>query len=204
MGFRWRRVPAGLILRAEAAERERLARDLHDGAQQRLLALGAMLGTLEAVTGDPAVKEHARTCRAELMAALAELRALAREVHPALLVQDGLGPALEVVAERLGTRITLDVTAQRFSREIEATLYRVLSETLSYAVERAHATRVDVRVRAADGRLVAEVTGDGASPGDPAADLAGLSGRVKALRGRVDVDGGPRGGTTVRMDLPCE
>ncbi|MEU8803683.1 histidine kinase [Spirillospora sp. NPDC048819] len=195
------------LVRAETVERERLARDLHDGAQQRLLALGAMLGTLEAVTGDPVVKEHARTCRAELMEALAELRALAREVQPALLVQDGLGPALEVVAERLGTRVKLDVTPRRFSREIESTLYSALCETLSYAVERARATQVSVRVGAEDGRLVAEVSDDGGPgdpPADPAADLAGLSGRIRALRGHVEVDGGPGRGTTVRMDLPCE
>ncbi|MEU5992910.1 histidine kinase [Spirillospora sp. NPDC047418] len=192
------------LLRAETAERERLARDLHDGAQQRLLALGAMLGTLEAVTGDPAVKEHARTCRAELMEALAELRALAREVQPALLVQDGLGPALEVLAERVGVRVRLDVTPRRFSREVESTLYSVLCETLSYAVERAHATRVHVRVGHEDGRLAAEMTCDGTGPRDPAADLAGLSGRVRALRGEVEVAGGPGEGTTVRMDLPCE
>ncbi|TDC74612.1 histidine kinase [Actinomadura sp. 7K507] len=192
------------LLRAETVERERLARDLHDGAQQRLLALGAMLGTLEAVTDDPAVKEHARTCRAELMEALAELRALAREVQPALLVQDGLGPALEVVAERVGIRVKLDVTPRRFSREVESTLYSVLCETLSYAVDRARATEVLVRVAAGDGRLVAEVSDDGTGPADPAADLAGLSGRVRALRGSVEVDGGPGRGTTVRMDLPCE
>ncbi|MGW2315113.1 sensor histidine kinase, partial [Actinomadura luteofluorescens] len=186
----------------------RLARDLHDGAQQRLLALGAMLGTLEAVTGDPAVKEHARACRAELKEALAQLRALAREVQPALLVQDGLGPALEVVAERLGTRVALDVTPRRFSREIESTLYSALCETLSYAVERACATRVFVRVGEEDGRVVAEVGLDGARPGDPAddpaADLAGPSGRIRALRGEMEVGGGPRAGMTVRMDLPCE
>ncbi|MGP4025446.1 sensor histidine kinase [Actinomadura sp. 3N407] len=195
------------LVRAETVERERLARDLHDGAQQRLLALGAMLGTLEAVTADQVVKEHARTCRAELMEALAELRALAREVQPALLVQDGLGPALEVVAERLGTRVKLDVTPRRFSREIESTLYSVLCETLSYAVERARATEVSVRVGAEDGRLVAEVSesgGPGDPAADPAADLAGLSGRIRALRGNVDVGGGPGRGTTVRMDLPCE
>ncbi|WP_346044576.1 sensor histidine kinase [Actinomadura chokoriensis] len=192
------------LLRAETAERERLARDLHDGAQQRLLALGAMLGTLEAVTDDPAVKEHARTCRAELMEALAELRALAREVQPALLVQDGLGPALEVLAERVGVRVVLDVTPRRFSREIESTLYSVLCESLSYAVDRAHATRVHVRVGHEDGRLAAELTCDGTGPRDPAADLAGLSGRVRALRGEVDVAGGPGEGTTVRMGLPCE
>ncbi|XRQ14591.1 sensor histidine kinase [Actinomadura welshii] len=206
------------LVRAETVERERLARDLHDGAQQRLLALGAMLGTLEAVTDDPVVKEHARTCRAELKEALAELRALAREVQPALLVQDGLGPALEVVAERLGTRVKLDVTTRRFSREIESTLYSVLCEALSYAVDRARATQVLVRVEAAGGRLVAEVSGEDAGPvaaaaagpaggpaaADPAADLAGLSGRVRALRGHVEVGGGPGRGTTVRMDLPCE
>ncbi|TDC55655.1 hypothetical protein E1281_11415 [Actinomadura sp. KC345] len=196
------------LLRAETVERERLARDLHDGAQQRLLALGAMLGTLEAVTGDPAVKEHARTCRAELVEALAELRALAREVQPALLVQDGLGPALEVVAERIGVRVKLDVTPRRFSREIESTLYSVLCETLSYAVDRARATEVFVRVGAEDGRLVAEVGDDGSGPADPAADpaadLAGLTGRIRALRGDVEVGGGPGRGTTVRMDLPCE
>ncbi|WP_132202343.1 sensor histidine kinase [Actinomadura darangshiensis] len=192
------------LVRAETVERERLARDLHDGAQQRLLALGAMLGTLEAVTGDPAVREHARNCRGELMEALAELRALAREVQPALLVQDGLGPALEVVAERLGTRVALDVTPRRFSREIESTLYSALCEALSYAVDRARATQVSVRVGEKDGRLVAEVGLDGAAPAAPAADLAGLTGRIRALRGEVEVDGGPGTGTTVRMDLPCE
>ncbi|NVI90240.1 sensor histidine kinase [Actinomadura sp. BRA 177] len=192
------------LVRAETVERERLARDLHDGAQQRLLALGAMLGTLEAVSGDPAVKELARTCRAELMEALAELRALAREVQPALLVQDGLGPALEVVAERVGVRVRLDVAPRRFSREIESTLYSVLCETLSYAVDRAHATQVHVRVGHEDGRLAAELTCDGTGPRDAAADLAGLSGRVRALRGQMDVGGGPGEGTRVRMDLPCE
>ncbi|WP_396448565.1 sensor histidine kinase [Actinomadura sp.] len=192
------------LVRAETVERERLARDLHDGAQQRLLALGAMLGTLEAVTDDPAVKEHARNCRAELMEALAELRALAREVQPALLVQDGLGPALEVLAERIGVRVRLDIAPRRFSREIESTLYSVLCESLSYAVDRAHASQVHVRVGHEDGRLAAEMTCDGAGPCDPAADLAGLSGRVRALRGQVAVGGGPGGGTTVRMDLPCE
>jgi signal transduction histidine kinase len=192
------------LVRAETAERERLARDLHDGAQQRLLALGAMLGTLEAATGDPVVKEHARTCREQLVAALAELRELAREVRPALLVQEGIGPALEVVAERVGVRVELDVTSRRFSREVESTLYSVLCETLSYAVDRAHATRVHVRVGHADGRVAAELTCDGGGPGDPAADLAGLSGRIGALRGEVEVGGGPGEGTRVRMDVPCE
>ncbi|GAA0560310.1 sensor histidine kinase [Actinomadura livida] len=193
------------LVRAETVERERLARDLHDGAQQRLLALGAMLGTLEAVTDDPVVKEHARTCRAELVEALGELRALAREVQPALLAQDGLGPALEVVAERLGTRVKLDVTGRRFSREIESTLYSALCEALSYAVERARASEVLVRVGAEGGRLVAEVSCDGAGgPAAGPADLPGLSGRLRALRGHVEFDGGPGRGTTVRMDLPCE
>ena len=200
------------LVRAEAVERERLARDLHDGAQQRLLALGAMLGTLEAISDDPVVKDHARACRAELREALAELRALAREVQPALLVQDGLGPALEVVAERLGTRVKLHVTPRRFSREIESTLYTALCETLSYAVDRVRASEVLVRVGAEGGRLVAEVECAGAArengtagPAvDPAADLAGLSGRIRALHGEMSVDGAPGRGTRVRMDLPCE
>ncbi|MDL4817053.1 sensor histidine kinase [Actinomadura opuntiae] len=195
----------GRLLRAEIVERERLARDLHDGAQQRLLALAAMLGTLEALAEDPAVKEHARDCRRELMAALAELRALAREVQPALLIQDGLGPALEVVAERLGTRVLLEVTGERYSREIESTLYSVLCEALSYAVDRARATRVTVRVRPDGHRLVAEVSDDGERPGvEPAAVPDGLAGRIRALRGHVEVDGDPSRGTTVRMVLPCE
>lgn len=197
---------------AAEAERRRIERDLHDGAQQRLLALGAMLGTLEAVSDDPVVKEHARTCRAELKKALAELRALAREVQPALLVQDGLGPALEVVAERLGVRVKLDVTERRFSREIESALYSALCEALSYAVDRARASEVLVRVGAEGRRVVAEMScdcagaaaGGPAGPADPAAELAGLSGRIGALRGHVEVDGAPGRGTTVRMDLPCE
>ncbi|GAA2163668.1 hypothetical protein GCM10009727_80310 [Actinomadura napierensis] len=198
----------GRLLRAETVERERLARDLHDGAQQRLLALGAMLATLEALAVDPAVKDHARDCRKELMAALAELRALAHEVQPALLVQDGLGPALEVVAERLGTRVLLEVTGERYSREIESALYSVLCEALSYAVDRARATRVTVRVRPDGHRLVAEVSDDGERPGgQPGAvpdGLAGMAGRIRALRGHMEVDGDPTRGTTVRMVLPCE
>ncbi|WP_051712406.1 histidine kinase [Spirillospora albida] len=195
------RAAYGRLVRAEAAERERLARDLHDGAQQRLLALGAMLGTLEAVTTDPAVKRHTAGCRRELMTALAELRALAREVRPALLVQDGLGPALEVAAERIGVRVVLDVPTGRLPPDRESALYGLLCETLSYAVERAGATRVTVCVRPSGPRLVAEVGLDGEIPVGPAADLAG---RVGALRGHLEIDGGPGTGTTVRMVLPCE
>jgi signal transduction histidine kinase len=192
------------LVRAETVERERLSRDLHDGAQQRLLALGAMLATLEALTGDPAVKERSRECRLELLAALAELRSLAHGVQPALLVQDGIGPALEVVAERLGTRVRLDVTRQRFPREVESILYSVLCEALSYSIERARATHVSVRVRSAQRRLIAEVSDDGDHPADPGAELAGISGRIRALRGHMEVDGDPTRSTTVRMVLPCE
>lgn len=193
------------LLRAESAERERLVRDLHDGAQQRLLALGAMLGTLEAVAGDPDVRERVRRCRRELLAALAELRALAREVRPALLTQDGLGPALEVVAERLGVPVRLEVTSRRFAPEIESTVYAVLCEALSYAVERARANHVHISVRLAERQLIAEVSDDGRRPaGPPGAELEDARGRVRALRGRVEVDGDRALGTTVRMVLPCE
>ncbi|MGW2315174.1 sensor histidine kinase, partial [Actinomadura luteofluorescens] len=177
------------------------ARDLHDGAQQRLLALGAMLGTLEAVTGDPGVKEHAWACRAELKEALAQLRALAREVQPALLAQDGLGSALEVVAERLGTRVTLDVTPRRFSREIESTLYSALCETLSYAVERARATRILVRVSEKGGQVVAEIELDGTGL---SGGLAKISARLRSLHGSVELVSDFGRGMTIRMALPCE
>ncbi|WP_158566816.1 sensor histidine kinase [Actinomadura craniellae] len=189
------------LVRAESRERERLVRDLHDGAQQRLLALGAMLATLAAVTGDPEVKERAHRCREELLAALAELRSLVREVRPALLAQDGLGPALEVVTERFGGRVRLDVTARRFALEIESTLFAVLCEALSYAVERARARQVSVRVRVVQRSLVAEVSDDGTRPDGDGADI---SGRIRALRGHVEIDGSVPGTTTVRVVLPCE
>ena len=192
------------LVHAESQAREGLARDLHDGAQQRLLALGVMLGHLEAVAIDPKVREYAGDCRRELLAALAELRALSRGMHPALLAEDGVGPALEVAAERLGVRIRLDLPAERFPREIEFTLYTALYEALSHAVERAHGSYVTVRVRSAEGRLVAEVSDNGDRISDIAPELARISERIGVLRGNVEVAGDTAQGTTVRMVLPCE
>ncbi len=123
-------------------------------------------------------------------------------MQPALLVQDGLGPALEVVAERVGVRVRLDVAPRRFSREIESTLYSVLCETLSYAVDRAHATQVHVRVGHEDG-LAAELTWTARAPATPPPTSPGCPAGSE-LRGQMDVGGGPGEGTRVRMDLPCE
>jgi signal transduction histidine kinase len=192
------------LVHAESQARERLARDLHDGAQQRLLALGVMLGNLEAVADDPDVRDYAEGCRRELLAALAELRALSRGMHPALLAEDGVGPALEVAAERLGVRVRLDLPDRRFPREIEFTLYTALYEALSHTVDRARGSSVRVRVRTADRQVIAEVSDNGERDSDLASELARISERIGVLRGNVEVDGATAQGTTVRMVLPCE
>lgn len=192
------------LVRIQAAERERLAADLKYSAQQRLRALEEMLARLEAAAADPRAREQARTCRRELAEAVAELEALARGMHPAILADAGLTPAMELVATRTPVPVHLDMPAGRFPPEIESTLYFALCEALTNAVKHARADAIHLTVRPGPDGIAAEVRDDGvggAAP-DPGGGLAGLTDRVRALRGRVTVDSPPGEGTSVRIVLP--
>ncbi|MFB4296539.1 sensor histidine kinase [Actinomadura sp. NTSP31] len=191
------------LVRAQAAERERVAAQLQRSAQQRLRALEALLAGLEAAAG-PRAREQARACRHELVEAAAELDGLARGVHPAILTDAGLAAAMRPVAARAAASVRLDVPARRYPPEVESTLYFALCEALANAAKHAGAREVRLSVRDEPGRVVAEARDDGAGGARPVpgGGLAGLTDRVRALRGHVDVESPPGAGTTVRIILP--
>jgi signal transduction histidine kinase len=193
------------IVEAGLAERSRLERDLHDGAQQRLLALAMGLASLEQRTTDPGSLAMLDQSRAELRRALQELRDLARGIHPALLAQAGLGPALEAVAERLPLPVQVRAPAQRWDSAVEATAYFVVCEALTNAVKHGAASRAHVRVEPADGELVVEVVDDGRGGADPGlgGGLAGLRDRVGAVGGQLAITSPAGSGTRIQARIPC-
>jgi signal transduction histidine kinase len=178
------------------AERRRLERDLHDGAQQRLvaLALSLRLARLGPDTGrDVAGLEDAE---AEIRQALAELRRLAHGLYPAALTEEGLGVALEALAEQAASSLALGrLPQERLEPKVEAAAYFVVAETL----KRTRPRRAAVDTTRADGQLVVEVQTDQQPPGE----LTDLEDRVGALDGRLLVQAAPGGGTRIRVELPC-
>uniref|UniRef100_UPI003520DAE3 sensor histidine kinase n=1 Tax=Actinomadura roseirufa TaxID=2094049 RepID=UPI003520DAE3 len=169
-----------------------------------LRSLEELLAVLEAAAGEPSAREQAARCRRELAEAVAELDGLARGVHPAILADAGLGPALELVAARAALPVRLEVPDLRFPPEVESTLYFALCEALANAAKHARAGSVELSVRAGPDGIVARVRDDGAGNAAPVpgGGLAGLTGRVRALRGRVEVHSPPGAGTTVTIALP--
>jgi signal transduction histidine kinase len=193
----------------DAQERElrRIERDLHDGAQARLVALGMSLGMAEQkLATDP---ETARSLLAEAREgtreALEELRDLARGIHPPILADRGLGAAVAALAARSPVRVDVSVEGERPSPAVESAAYFVAAEALANAGKHAEATRVDVRIMRSQGRLVVEVTDDGRGGADPSGTgLSGLRRRVEALDGTLQVVSPQGGPTTVRAEMPCE
>jgi signal transduction histidine kinase len=190
-------------------ERRRLERDLHDGAQQRLVALSLQLGLAKrrleegqgAVAG--AMLDAARD---ELARALEELRELARGIHPAVLTDRGLEPALEALAERAPLPVSLDqMPAERLPAPVEAAAYFVVAEALTNVVKYAGASTAAVRIRRNGSYAVVEVRDDGVGGADPTigTGLRGLADRLAALDGRLEVHSPPGEGTTVRAEVPC-
>jgi signal transduction histidine kinase len=178
------------------AERWRLERDLHDGAQQRLVSLALSL-RLARLGGDAdpdvAVLEEAE---AEVRQALEELRGLARGLYPAALTEEGLGAALEALAEQAASPLVLRrLPQERLEPNVEAAAYFVVAETL----KRGRPRRAAVDASRADGRLVVELETDEQPPGE----LTDLEDRVGALDGRLLVQVAPEGGTRIRVELPC-
>jgi signal transduction histidine kinase len=193
------------IIEADVAARSRIERNLHDGAQQRLVALAMTLGAIEAANPDPAVQETIARCRRDVSAALQELRELARGIHPAELTQGGLLPALETAAERLGLRIALDVPDQRFPAAAESTMYLAICDGLADAVGRSAARAARISVAHEAGRLTAEIRtdADAGPPGTGYGPVGAATDRVRALGGDITITH-DEAETTMKVAVPCE
>lgn len=196
------------IVQAADAERRRLQRDLHDGAQQRLVALAMRLGRVRDMLDGSAPDASAALGDAsdQLRRALEELRELSSGIHPAILVEAGLGPALRSLAEVAAVPVHIDAVPEaRFSSEVEGCAYFVVSEAVANAAKHAAAGAVHVRVDETRGGIIIAVEDDGVGGADRAAGtgLAGLDDRVAALGGRLRVRSPAGGGTLVRAELPC-
>jgi PAS domain S-box-containing protein len=195
------------IVNAGDVERRRLERNLHDGAQQRLVALSLTLRLAQAkLDSDPAGARGMLAAAAEeLTLALAELRELARGLHPAVLSDRGLRPAVEMLAGRAPIPVEIeDVPDERLPEPVEAAAYYLIAEALTNVAKYAEASSVRVRVAASDGSVVVEVADDGAGGADAAAGsgLRGLADRVEAVGGRLRVTSPPGRGTVVTAELP--
>ena len=192
------------LVEAGLAERRRLERDLHDGAQQHLLALAARLTAAMTRTADPAAATAFQRARAELAGVLAELRNLANGIHPATLTDRGLAAALEEVAERLPLPVHVTAPACRVPPAVEATAYFVASEALANVVKHAEAGSATVTVRISGAWLEMEIGDDGIGSADPAGrGAANMLDRVGALDGELTIDSPAGRGTRVWVRLPC-
>jgi signal transduction histidine kinase len=190
------------IVEAADAERRRIERDLHDGAQQRLLALAMRLDQARAGSNDAAAIIDATT--AELMTAIREVRDLARGLHPTILTDSGLSAAVEALAERTPFPITTDVTAERFPSLVEVAAYFTIAEGLTNIARYAGATEAHVEAAVRGGRLIVTVSDNGRGGADPAAGsgLRGLADRLAAIGGELHVASGSGEGTTLTATLP--
>jgi signal transduction histidine kinase len=195
------------IVAAAYEERRRIERDLHDGAQQRLVSIGLAMRhaqhQLSQLSPDRALPTLDGAV-AELSVAIDELRELARGLPPAQL-DAGLAPALQELASRASVAVEVRATPARLPRGVEAAAYFIACEGLTNAVKHAHASRVVLTAAQRNGTLVVSVADDGiggASPGD-GSGLSGLSDRVAAQGGTLTVDSDPRTGTTLTAELPC-
>jgi signal transduction histidine kinase len=196
------------IVAAADEERRRIERDLHDGAQQRLVALALQLRSAQRRLGgedDPEIERVLEAAVGELQGAVDELRELARGVHPAILTEEGLGAALESLTSRTPLPVSLDVLDERLPRQVEATAYFVACEALNNVAKHARATRARVAAARRNGTLVVEIEDDGVGGAtmDGGSGLRGLVDRVEALGGRLRIESTPGNGTRVIGEIPC-
>jgi len=197
------------IVEAQDDERRRIERDLHDGAQQRLVSLQLSLQMLRRDLGpgaDPAAVAELDAAAAEAAAAIADIRELARGVHPAILTEAGLGPALGSLADRAPLPVVVtDELDRRLPTGVEATAYFVAAEAITNAIKHAGATRVDVRARVADDQLHLDVRDDGRGGADATTGtgLTGIYDRVAALGGSITLESAEGQGTRLSVMLPC-
>ena len=184
------------IVAASDAERRRVERNIHDGAQQQLTALALQLELLRRDLSEAAIER--------LRESLEQLRELAQGLHPSILTTDGLAPALQQLAARSPVPIRVRAADQRFDEAAEATAWFVASEALANMAKYAGASEATVALERSDGHVILEVTDDGVGGASPelGSGLAGLVDRVEAVGGRLVVDSPVGGGTTIRAELP--
>jgi signal transduction histidine kinase len=196
------------LVTAQDEERRRLERDLHDGAQQRLVAISLALRMARRLADpdkDGPLGERLDQASDELGRALDELREFARGIHPAILTERGLVPALESLAERSTVPVTVEAALDgRLPASLEATAYFVVSEALANVGKYSKATAVNVRAEAADGTLTVVVVDDGIGGADPSrgSGLRGLQDRVAAVDGTLEIESPPGRGTRLTARVP--
>jgi PAS domain S-box-containing protein len=197
------------VVEAGDAERRRLERNLHDGAQQQLVSLAVHLRLVEArLESDPGrARQELVDARDQLGNALTELRELARGIHPAILTDGGLAPALSALATRAPVPVEItDVPGERLPEPVEAAAYYLIAEAVTNVAKHAQASHVSVSVRRDDARVVVDVVDDGVGGADAEAGsgLHGLADRVEALHGRLHIDSPRGGGTRLEAQIPVD
>jgi signal transduction histidine kinase len=195
------------IVEAGDLERRRVERDLHDGAQQRLVSLSLELRVARNALGekgDPAVRRSLDRAAEEAMAALSELRDLALGIHPLILTESGLGEAVESLADRTSVDVSVDVGPERYSAAVEGAAYFVISEALANVTKYAKATKAVVRVKGLADHMTIEVEDDGIGGADPrsGSGLRGLADRLAALDGTITVVSPLGVGTRISALIP--
>ncbi|WP_159002166.1 sensor histidine kinase [Streptomyces sp. NRRL B-3229] len=197
------------LVAAVEAERRRIERDLHDGAQQRLVAVSMALGRALSrlrKSGDDGTRQIVEQARADAREAITELRDLARGLHPPVLTDRGLAAALSAVAARAPVPVTVDVQVEpRPPAAVEAVAYFVVTEALTNVAKHAQADRAWVEIRRSGDRLTVTIGDDGRGGADPAggSGLAGLAARVAGVDGRLHVTSPPGGPTLIKVDMQC-
>jgi signal transduction histidine kinase len=198
------------LVAAADAERRRVERNLHDGAQQRMLNLILALQVAKSRLGSGAyqgAEAALEAAGAELALALDELRDLARGIHPAVLTDSGLGPAVRTLAQRSGVPVLVrdTLTGRRYPPAVEETAYFVISEALANVAKHAAASQAVVSICQLDGEVRIEVSDDGVGGATPTGGtgLRGLADRLDAFSGRLRIDSSPGHGTHVSARLPC-
>ena len=198
------------IVQAADSERRRLERDIHDGAQQRLVSLGLALGLARdhaSAQADGALAAELEGAANQLKQALGELRELAQGIHPAVLTRAGIGPALRVLAELSSIPVEInDAPTERYPESVETAVYFVVSEAMTNAAKHSGATKIEVSVRRGERALHLDVRDDGAGGAQPAggSGLVGMADRAAALGGRVEVSSPSGHGTLIHAEIPCE
>ena len=192
------------IVEAGDAERRRLERNLHDGAQQRLVSVAIQMRVADSMVDNDPEEAHrlVADAQAQLSAALDELRELARGIHPAVLIERGLEPALRSLTARAPVPVEIEaVPDERLPEAVEVASYYLVAEAITNAAKYANASHVTVRVSQSNGTAVVRIAVGGADAAR-GSGLHGLADRVEALSGRLEVDSPPNGGTRIKAEIP--